>query len=68
MNLCGIPIRETRFGDADGAMYYFQRADRQWQHVHHCKISGRSAQVGPAYASKAELLADSARYCGSWGY
>jgi hypothetical protein len=68
MELCGIPLRKTRFGDENGDIYYFQRADGKWQHVHHDKPDGKPAQVGPAYATKAELLADSTRYCESWGY
>lgn len=30
--------------------------------------AGRAAAVGPLYASKAELLADLARYATTWGY
>lgn len=65
--LIGVPIYKTRFETATGSLGYAHLAPSTWQFV--WTEGACSNQVGPIYATRAELLADLNRYAAeSWGF
>jgi hypothetical protein len=68
VTMCDKTVRNTR----EPEMGYICVMHGMWrfvslQNVVNNQVSG-GACVGPYYASKAELLADSERYLKEWGY